>query len=317
MDGTDTQNLRSDPLDNSLPGSKEEEPADPGIHDAQSSIDPCVPPGIGGQEQSKVTDSLPEQTGYKIQLEMFEGPLDLLLHLIQQEKIDIWDIPIARITAQYLEYLQRMEELNLNVAGDFVMMAANLIYIKSRMLLPPDPDKSVEQFLEEDPRRELVYQLLEHQKFKQAAQLLYSKETVESSTWGHPPMEVREGEDEIITATLFDLVKAFHRVLAKLEDQPSLEVGHEEYTIEQKIDEIRKLLVLHGAVRFSDFVDRKLTRHHLVVLFLAILELARQAEIYFTQHGLFGEIIINHARLRPTDIEPAEKGGIEEELPLE
>ncbi len=253
-------------------------------------------------------------TGYRVQLEAFEGPLDLLLHLIRMEKVDILDIPIAKITEQYLAYLKMMEELNLNVAGEFVVMASTLIYIKSKMLLPPDPENPSESW-EEDPRQELVYQLLEHQKFKQAAQLLYARETVESSTWGHPPVEVEEGEGEVVVATLFDVVRAFHRVLERLQSSTSsLEVIHEEFTIEQKIDEIRKLLALHGSIRFSNFTDRNLSRRHLIVLFLAVLELTRQAEVYFTQQGLFGDIVIHHARHRvkaqeaadETDSEPFE-----------
>jgi segregation and condensation protein A len=284
-------------------------------------------PGPGREEPLPTPDSVSvsanevrpgthrETTPYRVHVEAFEGPLDLLLHLIKQEKVDILDIPIATITEQYLAYLKMMEELNLNVAGDFVVMAATLIYIKSKMLLPPDPENPAESWLEEDPRKELVYQLLEHQKFKQAAQVLYSKETVESCTWGHPPVEVEEGEGEVVVATLFDVVRAFHKVLSRLEGPASLEVLHEEFTIEQKIDEIRKLLALHTSIRFSEFIGRNLTRRHLIVVFLAILELTRQAEVYFTQQGLFGDIVIHHTRHRVKDLEAAEEMDLESELP--
>ncbi len=247
-----------------------------------------------------------DSSTYTVRLEAFEGPLDLLLHLIREEKIDIWDIPIARITEQYLAYLRKMDELNLHVAGDFVMMAATLIYIKSKMLLPPDPTKTEEQLLEEDPRKELVYQLLEHQKFKEAAQVLYSKETVESCVWSHPPTEIEESEDDVVLVTLFDVVKAFHKILARLEEQPGLELMHEEVTIEQKIDEIRKLLVLHGSFHFSEFLGKSISKRHLIVAFLAILELTRQAEVYFSQSALFGDILVHAAKPKASDMDQVE-----------
>ena len=124
-----------------------------------------------------------------IKLEGFEGPLDLLLHLLKREEIDIWNIPIARITEQYLEYLQLMKDLNINVAGEWLVMAATLIHIKSRMLLPPDPAAAPAEEGQEDPRTELVYQLLEHQKFRNAAQMLYTREEVENAVWNSPPVK--------------------------------------------------------------------------------------------------------------------------------
>ena len=126
-------------------------------------------------ENPNFESSSPEEPGITIRLDAFEGPLDLLLHLIKREEVDIWNIPIARITEQYLQYLQLMKDLNINVAGEWLVMAATLIYIKSRMLLPPDPVAPTEEEVQQDPRTELVYQLLEHQKFKNAAQMLYTR----------------------------------------------------------------------------------------------------------------------------------------------
>src|SRR4030095_3211873 len=133
-----------------------------------------------------------------IKLDGFEGPLDLLLHLLKREEIDIWNIHIARITEQYLEYLQLMKDLNINVAGEWLVMAATLIHIKSRMLLPPDPTVADAPEAADDPRTERVYQLLEHQKFKNAAQMLYTREEVENAVWTSPPREVLEGEKDVV-----------------------------------------------------------------------------------------------------------------------
>src|SRR5213594_2709915 len=159
-----------------------------------------------------------------LRLEGFEGPLDLLLHLIKREEIDIWNIPIAQITEQYLQYLQVMKDLNINVAGEWLVMAATLIYIKSRLLLPPDPSASPQDEIEEDPRTELVYQLLEHQKFKNAAQMLYTREEVENAVWNNPPSEVLEDSKEVVAVTLFDLLRAFHTIVKRFEEQRTMEV---------------------------------------------------------------------------------------------
>src|SRR6266540_246133 len=132
-----------------------------------------------------------------LRLEGFEGPLDLLLHLIKREEVDIWNIPIAEVTAQYLQYLQVMKELNINLAGEWLLMAATLIYIKSRMLLPPDPASAAQEEPVEDPRTELVYQLLEHQKFKNAAQMLYTRQEVANAVWQNPPKDALEDEEVV------------------------------------------------------------------------------------------------------------------------
>lgn len=233
-----------------------------------------------------------ENSGVMIRLDGFEGPLDLLLHLIRREKLDIWNIPIARVTEQYLEYLELMRDLNINVAGEWLVMAATLIYIKSRMLLPPDPDQTPEEEAQEDPRTELVYQLLEHQKFKSAAQMLSTREEVENAVWANPPKEALEDEKEAVDVSLFDLIRAFGEVVKRFESQAPLEMTEEEITIEQKLAEVRRLLLVHDSVRFSSFFERSPSKQHLIATFLALLELVRLREILLRQKNIFGEIYI-------------------------
>jgi segregation and condensation protein A len=236
-----------------------------------------------------------EDSGITIHLEAFEGPLDLLLHLIKKEEIDIWNIPIAHITEQYLEYLQIMKDLNINVAGEWLMMAATLIYIKSRMLVPQEKSSEA-QSEDEDPRNELVYQLLEHQKFKNAAEMLYTREEVENAVWNNPPSDVLEDGNEVVAVTLFDLLRAFHEVVQRFEAQRVLEVAQEEITIEQKIMDIRKLFLIHDNLLFSSFFREARSKRHLIVVFLALLELVRLREVWLYQKKAFEEIQICRAK---------------------
>ncbi len=231
--------------------------------------------------------------GITIRLDVFEGPLDLLLHLIRKEELDIWNIPIAHITEQYLNYLQVMKDLNINMASEWLMMAATLIYIKSRMLVPQEPSENAEEEEKEDPRTELVYQLLEHQKFKNAAEMLYTKEELENAVWNKPPADVLEEGNELIAATLFDLLRAFHEVVRRFEAERVMEVAQEEITIEQQIEEIRKLLLVYDTLSFSSFFAEARSKRHLIVIFLALLELVRLREIWLSQKKAFEEIQIN------------------------
>jgi segregation and condensation protein A len=241
-------------------------------------------------------------TGITIRLDAFEGPLDLLLHLIKREELDIRDIPIARITEQYLEYLGYMKDLNINLAGDWLVMAATLIYIKSRMLLPPDPAATVQEETQEDPRDELVYQLLEHQKFKDAAQMLYTREEVENAVWHNPPEEVLAQAEEVVSVTLFDLLKAFHEIVKRFEAQQTMEVSGEQVTIEQKLADVRRLLLVRDKILFSSFFTQAPSKHHLIVTLLALLELVRLREILLYQKRPFEEIYITKGT-------PAPEGG--------
>ena len=235
----------------------------------------------------------PSDAALTIRLDAFEGPLDLLLHLIKKEEIDIWNIPIAHITEQYLEYLQVMKDLNINVAGEWLMMAATLIYIKSRMLLPPDSAEKPGEEIEDDPRRELVYELLEHQKFKNAAEMLYTREEVENAVWAKPPAETLEDAGEVVSVTLFALLRAFHDIVQRFDERPAMEVVQEEVTVEQKIVDIRRLLMIHDKILFSALFTEIISKRHLIVTFLALLELVRLREVRLLQEKEFAEIHIS------------------------
>lgn len=228
---------------------------------------------------------------YRIQLEFFEGPLDLLLHLIRTQEIDIYDIPISRITEQYLEYLQVMRDLNITVAGEFVLMAATLIHIKSKMLLPPDP-VAAEGEAPEDPRQELVERLLEHERFKKAAGLLHDRQVIEESVWTRGENEFEEEEQEAVAVSLFDLVKAFHRIVERYKDRIVVQVQHENVTLEEKLDELRALLAVRKDLLFSFFLEQSISRIHLIVTFFALLEMARLHEVRLFQDVLFEDIRI-------------------------
>lgn len=235
-------------------------------------------------------NSLAVSDSYQIQLEIFEGPLDLLLHLIRREEIDVYDIPIARITDQYLRFLEMMEDLNISLAGEFLVMAATLILIKTRMLLPSDPTSDVSQT--EDPREELVEQLLEHEKFKSAAQMLYARETVELSVWLRGANEFEREEEELVAAGVFDLIRAFHAIVQRLKKEIVMEVRRESVTLEEKIAEVRRLLMIQPKLLFSAFFRRRLSRRHMAITLFALLELVRLGEIRLFQKGLFQDIRI-------------------------
>jgi segregation and condensation protein A len=239
--------------------------------------------------------SEPDGTGITIHLEAFEGPLDLLLHLIRKEEIDIWNIPIAHITEQYLEYLEIMRDLNINVAGEWLMMAATLIYIKSCMLVPQENKDDIQAEVEADPRNELVYQLLEHQKFKNAAEMLYTREEVENAVWNKPPSDVIEEGSEVVAISLFDLLRAFHEVVERFKALRVLEVEQEVVTVEQRITDIRTRFLVHDELLFSSFFAEARSKRYLIVTFLALLELVRLREIWLYQKKAFDEIHIMKA----------------------
>ena len=227
----------------------------------------------------------------KITLPLYEGPLDLLLDMIRRQKIDIYDIPIARITAQYLEYLHLMQELNVDVASEFLLIAAQLIYIKSRLLLPPDPDAPPEE--SDDPRAELVRRLLDYEKFKNAAQMLYQREVVENAAWSNPgPLPVEEADLEPqMTVGIYDLVRAFREILKRSEEQSIMDVAREEFSIEQMMGFLfDNILASRGKITLTEILPRVSTRRALITAFLALLELTRLKAIYLFQDKPFGEI---------------------------
>lgn len=229
---------------------------------------------------------------YEVQLPVYEGPLDLLLELIRKQQIDIYDIPIAKITRQYLDYIQAMQELDIKLAGEFLFMAATLIYIKSRMLLPADPLQSEEQA--EDPRSKLVQRLLEHEKFKNAAQMLHQKELVERSTWTLPGLSQFQDvpiEPEL-AANPFDLISNFHKILERAKANRTLEIEQEEVTISQVIQYLKEVFEnSRGDVSLDKLFAAYRSRRAIIVAFIAILEMSYLQAIVLVQKCLFGEIV--------------------------
>src|SRR6266581_8297727 len=225
--------------------------------------------------------------------DVYEGPLDLLLDLIRKQDIDIYDIPIARITAQYLAYVETLRELDVNVAAEFIYMAAVLIHIKSKMLLPRDPDAPA---AEDDPRSELVNRLLEHEKFKSAAQMLLQKQQIEDAVLTNPSLKEfmdAEGTEPEIAADVIDLVKTFQQVLERVRTRPVLNVDEETVTVGQMIDYLRRRLSLEDRpIRLKQLLMRIPSRQALVCMFLALLEMVRLQAIQVRQEKMFGEIAI-------------------------
>ena len=228
-----------------------------------------------------------ENDQLRITLGEFEGPLDLLLYLIRQEQVNIYDIPIARITDEYLRYLNLMQELDLTIAGDFLVMAAQLIEVKSRMLLPRDP-LTVEEEIE-DPRAELVNRLLEHEKFKSAAQMLWSRATVEQAVFTRAEIETDKNNPEVAVG-LFDLLTVFQKILARHKEEVMLEIEREEVSMAEMIDRLRNMVRSAGELNLLKFFERAQSRRELVVAFLSVLELVRLAEISLVQRETFGDI---------------------------
>jgi len=237
---------------------------------------------------------------YPVRLEMFEGPLDLLLHLIKKNEVNIYDIPIALVTQQYLEYLDLMSELNLDVVGEFLVMAATLIHIKSRMLLPrPDPSQ---EDPDEDPREALMRQLLEHQRFKAAAELLHEREIQRSAQWGRPDGRISEVVGEApepeVEVDLYSLMAAFRQVLERARQRPRVILPPEQMSIETRIEQLTARLSETEACGFEELFGDVQTRAGMIVTFLALLEMIRLKLVRVFQQGNFGPIRV-YKRARP------------------
>jgi len=234
---------------------------------------------------------------YKIKLELFEGPLDLLLYLVKKDHLNVYDIPIAKVTEQYLQYLNLMQLLDLNVAGEFLVMAATLMQIKSKMLLPAE-ESSAEEQTEEDPRAELVRRLLEYERFKQIAESLRQKEEDQREVFKRPKVEVQQpleadGKKEVyFEASIFDLINAFSRALKDVPKEVFYEVIKDEFTIEEKVHEILHLVLVTPSVRVSELFSKAKHKIEIIVTFLAILELVRMKEIIALQNELFQDVEI-------------------------
>ncbi len=228
---------------------------------------------------------------YRINLPVYEGPLDLLLDLIRKQEMDIHNIPIAKITEQYLDYLHQIERLDIDVSADFIYMAATLIHIKSKMLLPVDPLLAGEE--QQDPRNELVHRLLEHEKFKNAAQLLYQKQQVEDHVWSQPDKSLYGG-DEVqgeLVVSLVDLVKTFQQVLERRKEVPKFELKHDQVSIAQMMDRLRqRLVVTDEPISLIEFFETCETKNAMIIALLAVLEMVRMQAVLLVQSDLFEDI---------------------------
>jgi segregation and condensation protein A len=253
------------------------------MKDAHSKVEDAAPIE-GTVEFAETADQ------YKVRLPDFEGPLDLLLFLIRKEEVSIYDIPIARVTAQYLEYLNGMRELDIAVAGEFLVMAATLIHIKSQMLLPRDPATPEEEF--EDPRADLVQQLLEHQKFKGAANALHQRGLIEAATFTRGTLETDEENPEV-AATVFHLFEVFREVLNRQRALVEIEIEREQVTMAEKIAEIRQAITEQEEVSARRMFERARSKRELVLIFLAILERVKELIIGLKQAETFGDILIS------------------------
>src|SRR5271163_70549 len=233
-------------------------------------------------------------------LEQYDGPLDLLLDLIRKQQINIYDIPIASITQQYLEYMQRALQLDIELSSEFVYMAATLIHIKSRMLLPKDPELD-KISPEEDPRQELVDRLLEHERFKNAAEMLQQKRMVEDASWSNPQMAqfLAQSEEPELAVSLFDLVKTLQTVLERAKNRPVYEVGREDVSIPDMIRYLERVfseLRTGESLPAGELFERQGSRRAMICLFLAMLELVRRQALMLTQKDAFGDIGLKKQR---------------------
>ena len=252
---------------------------------------------VAGPSAAKKDSAKKEESDFPFAVavgSVYEGPLDLLLDLIRKQDIDIYDIPIAKITAQYLAYVEKIRELDVNVAAEFIYMAAVLIHIKSKMLLPRNSLATAEE--QEDPRAELVNRLLEHEKFKSAAQMLLQKQQIEDAVLTNPSLKEfmeAEGTEPELAADVIDLVKTFQQILERVRTRPVLNVDEETVTVGQMIDYLRRRLSLEDRpIRLKQVLMRVQSRQALVCMFLALLELVRLQAIQVRQEKMFGEIAV-------------------------
>lgn len=239
---------------------------------------------------------------YKVKLDVFEGPLDLLLYLIKRDEVDIYEISIERITKQYLAYLEAFQMLNIDLAGEFIVMAANLLYIKSRMLLPVDQQMADEDADEDDPRWELIRQLIEYKKFKEAASHLRDREAEQENLFARVPAAPELAPDAaanllVEEVGIFDLIRAFQNILKRrtAPQEDLREIFEENFTVADKIDHVLRIIGSGVALRFEEMFPERATRTEIVVTFLAMLELIRMKQLRVRQDLDFGEIWIEQA----------------------
>lgn len=242
-----------------------------------------VQPHIVGESKDEMNLKLGE----------FAGPLDLLLFLIKQEQANIFDIPIARITDEYLKHIRLLKQYDISVAADFLVMAATLIEIKSKMLLPRDVSEDAAEDLE-DPRQELVDRLLEHQKFKNAAEMLWTKATVERSVFPRGTIETDENNQEI-NVGVFDLLNVFQKILARHKEEIQYEIEREEISLAEMLDRMKKSLAKTKKINLREFFALLHSRRELVTAFIAVLEIVRTTSVKLTQSTVFGDIWLKTA----------------------
>jgi segregation and condensation protein A len=226
----------------------------------------------------------------KIKLGAFAGPLDLLLYLIKQEQANIFDIPVARITDEYLKYVRLMKSLDIAVAADFLVMAATLIEIKSKMLLPRDPFAAPEEEFE-DPRQELVDRLLEYEKYKSAAQMLYERTTIEQAVFPRGRIESDENNAEV-DASVFDILTVFQKILARHRDEVQMEIQREEVSLADMIKALKKRIFDELELSVTAFFEEMHSKRELVTAFIAVLEIVRTEGIRLIQKKTFGDIVL-------------------------
>lgn len=236
----------------------------------------------------------PAEQPYKVELDIFEGPMDLLLYLIKRDEIDIYDIPIERITKQYMSYLDTFKLLNIGLAGEFLVMAANLCYIKSRMMLPKHVQPPEEDADEDDPRWDLIRQLIEYKKFKEAARQLGEKEAKQRDRFTHKPERIVPDAEEVRPLSgdigIFDLIRAFQNILDRFNDEGLGEIVDDHFTVGDKIDHILSLVPPGGSRPFTSLFDGATSKNEMIVTFLAVLELMKINLFRVRQELVLGEI---------------------------
>lgn len=271
---------------------------------APATVDPSVPEppsDTGIPTESEMQTVEVGEASYKVELDVFEGPMDLLLYLIKKDEIDIYDIPIESITKQYMSYLETLKMLNIGLAGEFLVMAANLCYIKSRMMLPKHVQPPEEDADEEDPRWDLIRQLIEYKKFKEAAHFLGKKEAEQQDRFTRKPEKIETGEDEQRPLSgelgIFDLIRAFQNILDRFEEGDLGEIVDDRFTVSDRIDHLLNRVPPGGSVRFSSLFEEAVTKGEMIVTFLAVLELMKLNYFRVRQEIILGEIELQRNEL--------------------
>lgn len=258
-----------------------------------------------------------EPNDYKVRLEIFEGPLDLLLYLIKKDEVDIHSISIERITRQYLDYINTFKLLNIDLASEFIVMAANLMYLKSRTLLPKIDQPPEEDAEEDDPRWELIRQLIEYKKFKDAAGFLSLREVEQEGRFAHQPDAPELPVEEpapLAEVSIFDLIRAFQNVLKRFEESHDFgDIIDDRYTVADKIEMLMSRLQPGEALRFETLFASATTKAEVIVTFLAVLELMKLNQFVVRQSELLGDIVIERRTISAVAALQAVEVGADEE----